>query len=76
MPIFSSEALDKVIKETIASLPSGHENAVVGLADTDGVKIIVGVRRDLSNKTFEIQGAYSHDWDGEDAAKAKLLMSW
>lgn len=73
MPIFSEAALKKVVQESL-TIPPGRTNAVVGLVDVNGVKIVAGVK--LQGGKVEITGAYEHDWNGDDSVGAKVLLSW
>lgn len=74
MPIFSDAALKKLVADTLPALPPGRTNAVVGTVDSEGVKIVAGVK--LRDGLVEVSGAYAHDWDGDDSAGAKVLLSW
>lgn len=73
MPLFSDAALKKVVQESL-TIPEGRTNAVVGLVDVNGVRIVAGVK--LKDGHVEVTGAYEHEWDGDDSVGAKVLLSW
>jgi len=80
MPIFSSDALAKVIKETLPEVPAGKTIAVVGMFDKNGAKIIISFRRDWGHTTWQAFGSAQHDWDVQGGAgtklEAKLLVTF
>jgi hypothetical protein len=73
--IFSPEQLDKVIKETIpAELPANHTNAIVGTVDKDGAKVAAHFA--FKEDRWILEGAYQHDWHGDDRAGGRVIYSW
>lgn len=74
MTIFSQDQLAQIVKDSLVNVPAGHTNAVVATVDQSGVKIVAGFS--LHDDRWRIEGAYAHDWDGEDTAGAKVILSW
>lgn len=75
--IFSQDQLKAVIDQTLkdTALPEGHKNALVGTVDEGGVKA-VAVFKLGKNDNWALQGAFEHDWAGDNKAGASVIYSW
>lgn len=71
--IFSQEALDKIIKETLPADAKPGEKVVVGAVNDKGVQVVASFK--LKGK-WEIQAAAKRDWSGKKEAGAKVLLRW
>jgi hypothetical protein len=75
--IFSDSQLAKLVTDTIpASLPAGHTNAIVGSVDATGAEVVIGFQKDTNSGTWQVQGAYRHEWSGSNDVGARLIYSW
>lgn len=72
--IFSPSQLTALVTSILPELPAGHTNAVVATVDTSGVKLIAGFSKD--NNRWQFNGAFEHDWTGENKLGANLIYSF
>jgi hypothetical protein len=71
--IFSPEALDKVISETLPADAKPGEKIVVGTVDEHGAQVVASFKM---REKWELQAAARHDWDGTNSVGAKVLLRW
>jgi hypothetical protein len=71
--IFSPEALQKVVSETLPTDGKPGEKVVVGTVDQHGAQVVASFK--MKDK-WELQAAARHDWDGNNSVGAKVLLRW
>lgn len=75
--IFDPAALRKIVDETIpAQLPAGHTSALVGTVDTNGVQVVLSVKKDAGSGILELDGVWKRTWTGQQSVGARLLYSF
>jgi flagellar hook assembly protein FlgD len=76
--MFSNDQLQKLVSETlpVVTSPEGHQNALVGTVNDEGVQVVVALKRNTEHASWEVQGGYKHTWDGDNQAGAKVLVTW
>lgn len=77
MVIFSQAQLQSIVDDTLkaTAMPEGHKNALVATVDQSGAKA-VGIFKLGKGDNWQFQGAFEHDWTGENKAGASLMYSW
>lgn len=72
--IFSPEALDKIVNETIPSTPNATDfhSYVVGGIDQDGAQVVALLK--FSDDKWEVSAAARHNWTGDNSVGAKVLL--
>jgi hypothetical protein len=71
LTIFSKEQLDKLVSETLPPASAGHKVAVVGTVDQHGAQIVAGFTSD--NNRWRFNGAFRHDWTGDNTVGAQVM---
>jgi hypothetical protein len=74
--IFSPDQLQQIVNETIPTeLPAGHRNAIVAGVDQTGASVVAGFTLGAGD-VWAFQGAFRHEWTGENEVGARLIASW
>lgn len=75
--IFSTEALNKVVTDTLATanIPEGHKNAVVFGVDDAGAKVVAHFKLGQGD-VWTLDGVYQHTWQGDNKIGGQLVASW
>ena len=72
--IFSPEALQKIVLDTLPTDGQPNEKVVVGTVDHLGAQVVASFK--FREDRWELQAAARHDWTGEDSVGAKVLLRW
>ena len=72
--IFSPEALQKIVLDTLPTDGQPNEKVVVGTIDQHGAQVVASFK--FREDRWELQAAARHDWTGEDSVGAKVLLRW
>jgi hypothetical protein len=76
MTIFSQTQLQQAVAAIPPDLPEGHSSAIVGTVDQTGAQVIVGFKKDALGGTWQAQGAFRHDWSGDNSVGARFIYSF
>jgi hypothetical protein len=71
LTIFSPEQLNKLVADTLPPA-SEHRIAVVGTVDRNGTQVVAGFTSESGNWRFE--GAYRHEWTGDDSVAGRIMF--
>lgn len=71
--IFSQDALDKIIADTLPVDAKPGDKVVVGTIDQHGAQVVASFK--LKDK-WELQAAAQHQWNGDNTVGAKVLLRW
>jgi hypothetical protein len=69
--IFSQEQLTKLVADTLPPPSAGHTIAVVGTVDQHGAQVVAGFTSD--NQRWRFNGAFRHDWNGDNTVGAQVM---
>lgn len=73
LSIFSKEALDKIVTETLPADAQPGEKILVAGVDRDGVKVAAVFKL---KEHWELKAAFEHDWTGDDKLGAQVIGRW
>jgi hypothetical protein len=75
--IFSPEALDKIVRETLPDQMDGSTHAVVVTTDQEGATAVASFKRtEATGFNWELQAAAHHDWSGDNSVGARVILKW
>lgn len=69
--IFSQEQLRKLVADTLPPATDGHSVAVVGTVDQHGAQVVAGFTS--KNQQWRFNGAFRHDWNGDNTVGAQVM---
>ena len=75
--VFTTEFITSVVNKSIAdgSIPPDHKFILVAATDEQGIKGMIGVKRDTEKSHLELDFIAEHDWDGDNKIGAKVIFS-
>lgn len=73
--LFSAVHLKTLAETTLAAVPDGHTNAIVGTVDASGAQVIAMFALG-ADRRWQITAAGVHAWSGDTRAGASVLYSW
>ena len=71
--IFDPAHLDKLVADTLPQNPAPGSKVVVGTVDQKGAQVVAAFK--FTDK-WTLQTAARHDWNGDNAVGAKVLLQW
>ena len=75
-PIFGSDNLNKMVEESLSNeIPIGHNNAIMGIVNSKGARIVAGFKLG-ENNNWQLTGIFEHEWTGSNTMEAKVMYSW
>lgn len=74
LDIFSPAALDKIVADTLPTLPEGHTRAIVGGVDQSGAQVVAKFA--FRDNKWQVEAAAKHDWSGDNEVGARVILSW
>lgn len=72
--LFTPEALQKVLTDTIPTIPEGKTHAAAAAIDANGARVglIIGTK----DGHWQAKTAFEHDWSGDNKVTGSVLYSW
>lgn len=74
--MFSQIQLNKIINDTLPTLPSNRKSAIVMTVDERGVGIVGKFDKDTSTGNWELDFAVKRDWNGGFNLGTKVIWSF
>jgi hypothetical protein len=71
--MFSRAVLEKLVAESLPADAKPGEKVVIGTIDQDGAQVVASFKL---KERWELQAAARHDWTGDTAVTAKVLLRW
>lgn len=75
MTAFSPAQLKSIVETTLAVVPDGHTNAIVGGLDQHGAQVVASFKLGADDR-WVASGVARHDWTGNNTVGASLVYSW
>ncbi len=73
--LVARDQLERVVAETLPSIPEGHNSAVAGIVDFSGAKFVASMRLGADG-SWKVLGAFEHSWTGENKVAVEVFRTW
>lgn len=71
LSLFGPEQLQKIVADTLPPAEE-HKIAVVGTVDRNGSQVVAGFTSE--NGRWRFEGAYRHEWSGDDSVAGRIMF--
>lgn len=76
LTIFSPAQLAKLVNDTMPKDAQPGEHITVLTVDQTGAQIAASFKLKADKVTWDLQAAARHDWTGDNAIGARILLRW